>query len=233
MSSLLSMMPEHNFEVHVLRTFTRDLIGWLSRLQASSPQAGNLINHLIHALEQTFRDVEQVYLIWRHERIQSVLQHGFWYARARLEAAMWRRQNGRHPASFPNIYSTNYYYAGTSQAQPLYPPPPAYGSYPPFNNPAPNAGFPGSPQQHGNYSYTQGFRNEPATAGPSGQAPWHEPGSPQFSPPPFPPPYWKPPSPNPAAPPVSPEVYAGAEIATRYLEAVNKAVNVSIDLNAL
>jgi hypothetical protein len=62
--------------VHVLRTFTRDLNGWLDRLRASAPQASETISQLILALNQTFREAELSYMVWRSERVQTVLQHG-------------------------------------------------------------------------------------------------------------------------------------------------------------
>lgn len=54
-----------------------------------------------------------------------------------------------------------------------------------------------------------------------------------FSPPPFPPPNWRPPSPIPGTPPVSTEVLTAVEVAICYLEAVNKAVNLCIEANAM
>jgi len=69
-------MPEHTFDVHVLRTFKRDLIALLTQLQASLPRPSEAINQVIFILNQTFRDVELSYLVWRHERVQTTLQHG-------------------------------------------------------------------------------------------------------------------------------------------------------------
>jgi hypothetical protein len=69
-------MPEHTFDVHVLRTFKRDLIALLTQLQASLPRPSEAINQVIFILNQTFRDVELSYLVWRQERVQSTLQHG-------------------------------------------------------------------------------------------------------------------------------------------------------------
>ena len=68
--------PEHTFDIHVLRTFTRDLNGWIVRLQSTSPDASETINQVIYALNHTFREVELSYRVWRNERIQSILQHG-------------------------------------------------------------------------------------------------------------------------------------------------------------
>jgi len=70
-------------------------------------------------------------------------------------------------------------------------------------------------------------------------------GTPEFRPPPGPPPNWQPQrqqstpphngaaTPVPSSPLLSPDVAAAVEVATRYLEAVNKAVNVCIELNAI
>jgi hypothetical protein len=63
----------------VLRTFTRDLNGWIVRLQSTSPDASETINQVIYALNHTFHEVELSYRVWRNERIQSVLQHGNFY----------------------------------------------------------------------------------------------------------------------------------------------------------
>jgi hypothetical protein len=60
----------------VLRTFTRDLNGWIVRLQSTSPDASETINQVIYALNHTFHEVEHSYRVWRNERIQSVLQNG-------------------------------------------------------------------------------------------------------------------------------------------------------------
>ncbi|KAH9958583.1 hypothetical protein BC827DRAFT_556191 [Russula dissimulans] len=174
---------------------------------------------------------------------------------------MYRRERGRNPAAFPMIYSS-FYYAGAHPAPPPNRPADwqggnpwhsapygATGSYNPVvTNPygTPTAGFSGPQQSHGGYPY----RNEPAgstpVAVPTGGYPsvWPQPGGPtspgglslsgqpEYAPPPYPPPQWKAPSPPPGSPPVSVEVAEAEEIAARYLEAVNKAVNISVDLNA-
>lgn len=76
---LVLRTPEHTFDIHVLRTFTRDLNGWIVRLQSTSPDASETINQVIYALNHTFREVELSYRVWRNERIQSILQHGNYY----------------------------------------------------------------------------------------------------------------------------------------------------------
>lgn len=54
-----------------------------------------------------------------------------------------------------------------------------------------------------------------------------------YPPPPYPPANWKPPDPVPGSPPVSAGAAAAVEVAIRYLEAVNKAVGVCIELDAM
>jgi hypothetical protein len=76
---LHSSMPEHIFDVHVLRTFKRDLIAVLNRLQESLPRPSEAINYVIYMLNQAFHDVELLYLVWRHERVQDTLKHGIYF----------------------------------------------------------------------------------------------------------------------------------------------------------
>ncbi|KAH9988996.1 hypothetical protein BJV77DRAFT_714237 [Russula vinacea] len=163
MSYLLRITPQTDFDVHVLRTFTRELNAWIVRLQATSPHASDTINTVIYALNLTFRDVERSYLVWRNERVQSILQHGFQYARGRIQAAIYRRELGRPAATFPAIFPSFQFaqYAGGSNPSPErstrgLPPAQAegsnyhhantYGAAPPnpWNSPQPQAAqFPG------------------------------------------------------------------------------------------
>jgi hypothetical protein len=55
----------------------------------------------------------------------------------------------------------------------------------------------------------------------------------EFAPPPFPPPNWQPPPPVPGSPPVSVEVSRAVTAAISYLEAVNRAINLCIEGNAI
>lgn len=71
--------PENNFDVHVLRTFTRELNAWIVPLQTTAPHASETINQVIYALNLTFRDVEQSYLVWRNERVQGTLRSGMFF----------------------------------------------------------------------------------------------------------------------------------------------------------
>jgi hypothetical protein len=72
-------MPEHIFDVHVLRTFKRDLIAVLNQLQVSLPRPNDAITYVIYMLDRAFHDVELLYLVWRHERVQDTLKHGIFY----------------------------------------------------------------------------------------------------------------------------------------------------------
>jgi hypothetical protein len=246
-SYLLRITPEHTFDIHVLRTFTRDLNGWIVRLQSTSPNASETINQVIYALNHTFHEVEASYRVWRNERIQSVLQHGFHYARARIQVALWRREQGRPAATFPAIYpafqfsgvinpsperqprslpptqvdasfyqSNTYVPAGPSSApwaSPTSPRPQAAPLFPVQNNAT-------QPPQVGSVTgYTPGF----------GQSSPHV----DYPPPPYPPAHWRPPDPVPGSPPVPAAAAATVEVAIRYLEAVNKAINICIEFDAM
>lgn len=76
LTHLRCRMPENSFDVHHLRTFKISLVAWLLRVQGYSPHASELINQLVFALNQTFREVELSYLVWRNERVQTILKHG-------------------------------------------------------------------------------------------------------------------------------------------------------------
>ena len=170
---------------------------------------------------------------------------GFHYARARIQAALWRRERGRPAATFPAIYpafqfsgvinpsperqprslphtqvDTSFYQhnahvpAGPSSA-PWSPQPQAAQLYPVQNNAAQ------SPPIGSVLSYSPGF----------GQA--HSPHHVDYPPPPYPPAHWRPPDPVPGSPPVPAEAAATVEVAIRYLEAVNKVINICIDFDAM
>lgn len=68
--------PQHPYDVHVLRTYTRELNAWIVRLQLTYPHASDTINHVIYALNNTFHEVELSYMVWRNDRVQTILQHG-------------------------------------------------------------------------------------------------------------------------------------------------------------
>lgn len=132
--------------------------------------------------------------------------------------------------------------------------------YPPSTHvPAGPSSAPWSPQPHAAQLYpvqgnTYTRHNEPATQPPqvgsmTGFAPGFAPGFGQqgitgrlndpppthvdYRPPPFPPTHWRPPDPVPGSPPVPAAAAATVEVAIRYLEAVNKAINICIDFDAM
>ncbi|KAN0120944.1 hypothetical protein V8E52_004213 [Russula decolorans] len=268
-SFLLRITPEHTFDIHVLRTFTRDLNGWIVRLQPSSPNACETINQVIYALNHTFREVEASYREWRNERIQSVLQHGkkkillplirgdnetdpstragFHYARARIQAALWRRERGRPAATFPAIYPA-FQFSGV-----INPSPERQSRSLPLTQvdtslyqhnihvPAGPSSAPWSPQPQSAQLYP--VQNNAAQPPPVGSVTSYSPGfghghSPPhvdnpYPPPPYPPAHWRPPDPVPGSPPVPAAAAATVEVAIRYLEAVNKAINICVDFDAM
>jgi hypothetical protein len=180
---------------------------------------------------------------------------GFQYARGRIQAAIYRRELGRPAATFPAIFPSFQFaqYAGGSNPSPErstrgLPPAPADGSNYhhgnsygaaapiPWNSPQPQAAqFPGqntysrpsepaSPPHAGALGgYASGFVPE----GAGGRV------NEYYPPPPYPPANWKPPDPVPGAPPVPAGAVAAVEVAIRYLETVNKAINICIDLDAM
>jgi hypothetical protein len=172
---------------------------------------------------------------------------GFHYARARIQVALWRREQGRPAATFPAIYpafqfsgvinpsperqprslppnqvdasfyqSNTYVPAGPSSApwaSPTSPRPQAAPLFPVQNNAT-------QPPQVGSVTgYTPGF----------GQSSPHV----DYPPPPYPPAHWRPPDPVPGSPPVPAAAAATVEVAIRYLEAVNKAINICIEFDAM
>lgn len=178
---------------------------------------------------------------------------GFQYARGRIQAAIWRRDRGRPAATFPAVYPS-FQFAGAHNPSPerqaRSPQSPGSqggsGSYfQQANNfgpavpgaTAPGWGGPQSPQPYTAHP----LRNEPAALPQAGAMASYAPGfSPDgsgrmvdYPPPPYPPANWKPPDPVPGSPPVSAGAAAAVEVAVRYLEAVNKAVGVCIELDAM
>jgi hypothetical protein len=190
---------------------------------------------------------------------------GFHYARARIQAALWRRERGRPAATFPAIYpafqfsgvinpsperqqrslppaqvDTSYYQsntyvsAGPSSATWTSPQPQAAQLYTVQNNTYPRHNEPAAqPPQVGSVTgYSPGFGQE----GVPGRLNDHSPVSPphiDYPPPPYPPAHWRPPDPVPGSPPVPAAAAATVEVAIRYLEAVNKAINICVEFNAM
>jgi len=274
---LILRTPERDFDIHVLQTFTNELNRWIVRLQPPTgpAPANETINQVIYALNNTYRDVERQYRVWRNDRIQTILQHGkiffffftyqrrtesypvprvgFTYARTRIEAALWRRERGRPPATFPAIYpaynfsgvmnpslerqhrSDGSYYqpmtyppAGPSTASWGSPQPQAAQHYPIQNNTYPGRSVSAAPAPVA--VYPQGFGQEAVT----GRVNDHPRPHVDYPPPPYPPPaQWRPPDPVPGSPPIPAEAGMAEEVAIRYLEAVNKAISICIEFGAM
>ena len=177
-----------------------------------------------------------------------MVRAGFQYARARIQAALWRRERGR-PNAFPIVYPPFQFSGGSStspERQPrTSPTTPQDGSY---YQAAHGAAVPGastwaSPQSPQPYAIQPSYprHNEPAALPQAGAMGSYTPGfAPDgsgrvidYPPPPYPPANWKPPDPVPGSPPVPAMAQPAVEVAIRYLEIVNKAVNICIDLEAL
>jgi len=183
------------------------------------------------------------------------LRVGFQYSRARVKAAIWRRDQGRPAAAFPGLFNS-FNPAGATPSQPTnHPsgwPANAWGGHghqqggmyhqPNPHGPAVPAADPWSQYPVQN---TPGRSNSELPAQPQARSPTVytpypnmvvSPGGSthqEYPPPPFPPPNWRPPSPVPGTPPVTMEVSKAVEVAICYLEAVNKVVNLCIEANAM
>ena len=184
---------------------------------------------------------------------------GFHYARARIQAALYRRERGRPAATFPAIYPA-FQFSGVINPSPerqprSLPPTQVDTSFYPPSNYAPGSPLSppyASPQPQATQLYPFTRRNEPAAQHPQvGSVTAYSPGfgpegiigrlndhsSPQphidYPPPPYPPAHWRPPDPVPGSPPVPPAAAAIVEVAIRYLEAVNKAINICVDFDAM
>ena len=179
---------------------------------------------------------------------------GFAYSRARIGAACWRRHEGRPPAAFVGYESlyTPFRYAGTTTTnQPC--------AWQAEGGPVTQADmdskyYPGNIvdafAQASNAQRPQ-FTPVPAHISTHAQhVPQQHPASPQsatvdYPPPSYPPPdRFKPQQRQSMMPPnvnvntlrlprPSRAVVAAAEVATRFLEAINKAVNICIELNEM
>jgi hypothetical protein len=185
---------------------------------------------------------------------------GFHYARDRIQAALYRRELGRPAATFPAIYPA-FHFSGVINPSPGQPrslrPAQVDTSFYPSNThvPAGPSSAPWSPQPQAaqlypvqNNTYTR--RNEPASQSPqvgsvtgfspgfgqqgiTGRLSDHPPPHVDYPPPPYPPAHWRPPDPVPGSPPVPAAAAATVEVAIRYLEAVNKAINICIDFGVM
>ncbi|KAI9454571.1 hypothetical protein BJY52DRAFT_1225050 [Lactarius psammicola] len=273
-SNLIRLIPDHCFDVHVLRTSKQSLIVILLRLeeQHGPCRATESIQEVIRALNLTMRDVEEAWRVWRHDYVRVTLRSGislpfpshvtmslssssgFAYIRARIGSACWRRHQGRSPAAFVGYQSLYppFRYAGTSSSEQPWGWQAEVGpvtqadevSYQTYVDP----GNYTSLAQPSTAQYPQFTPTSAHTPTHAASQQYHAPpqsasvGAWDYLPPPYPPPHGyqsqqqqqQPltPSVNAGSPPPSP-VTAAVEVATRFLEAVNKAVNICIELNAM
>ena len=189
---------------------------------------------------------------------------GFHYARARIQAALYRRERGIPAATFPAIYPA-FQFSGVTNPSPerqqprslpsaqggasyyqqpntntYVPPGPSSSSSPTWASPQPQAAQL-SPFQNNTYArpasqspqvgsgYSPGFGQE----GIVGRLNDHPSPHVDYPPPPYPPAHWRPPDPVPGSPPVPAAAAATVEVAIRYLEAVNKAINICVEFDAM
>ncbi|KAH9029872.1 hypothetical protein EDB85DRAFT_2147120 [Lactarius pseudohatsudake] len=252
-SDLMRLIPTHCFDVHVLRTLKQSFATMLSRLEGQHGpcRATESIQEVVRALDLTMRDVEEAWSVWRHEYVRATLRSGFAYIRLRIGSARWRRHHGRPPAAFVGYQSLYppFRYAGNPSSDqswgwqaeagpvtqadvgPTYHQ--AYGNIEEYNYLAQT-----SNAQYPQFTYTPThavFQQFPAPPQSASVGAW------DYPPPPYPPPtgyqsqQQQQPTPSVNAGPssLSPAVVAAVEVATRFLEAVNKAVNICIELNAM
>jgi hypothetical protein len=187
---------------------------------------------------------------------------GFVYIKSRIRAACWRRYHGRSPAAFvgyqslypafrytvtPSInnQSSGWQAEGRSvtQADVVSTYHHTYGNlgvgdYTSLAQPSDSqCQFTPAPSHTSTQTVPQQYHASPQSASVTVGA-W------DYAPPPYPPPHsyqsqQQPLIPNVSAAlatgslPLSPAVVAAGEVATRFLEAVNKAVNICIELNAM
>lgn len=133
----------------------------------------------------------------------------------------------------PSFYQANTYAAAGPSAGPWGSPQPQAAQLFPVQNTA----YPRRNDEHATQphvggsptSYTPGFGQEGIIGRLNDPLPPYV----DYPPPPYPPAHWRPPDPVPGSPPVPAAAAAAVEIAIRYLEAVNKAINICIDFDAM
>ncbi|KAI9440144.1 hypothetical protein H4582DRAFT_1579552 [Lactarius indigo] len=244
-SNLMTLIPTQCLDVHVLRTSKQSIVAVLLRLEGQYGlcRETESIQEVIRALSLTMRDVEEAWGVWRHECVRTTLRSGFAYIRVRIGSARWRRGQGRPPAAFVGYQSLYppFRYAGAPSSDQSWGRQAGAGSVTQAVEVSGTIGEYNSLAQTSNPQYPQ-FTYAPIHA-----VSQHHHAPPQsasvgawdYPPPPYPPPTGyqsqQQPIPNVNAGPssLSPDVVAAVEVATRFLEAVNKAVNICIELNAV
>ncbi|KAH9006658.1 hypothetical protein EDB83DRAFT_2463014 [Lactarius deliciosus] len=249
-SDLMHLMTEHSFDVDVLRRLKQSVVVVLLRLEEEfGCRATEPIQNIVRVLNSTMWDIEEAWRIWRHDHVRATLQSGFASIRARICAG---RYQGRFPTAFAEYQSPNLLsgYARTPsndrpggwQAEARPGPVTQADEVSTYYDTHGNLGEHTSLAQPSDAQYSQfthtstnavfeQFRALPRSA-PVGAGD-------------YPPPPCLPsqsyqlqqqqltPNVNAEPPSLSPAVEAAAEVAMRFLEAVNKAINICIELNAM
>jgi hypothetical protein len=224
-------------------------------------RATESIQEVIRALNFTMRDVEEAWNVWRSNFVRATLQNGFAYTRARIRAACYRRHLGRSPAAFVGYQSlyppfryagisntTNQPWASQAEGGPVTQADDVFT----YNL--------GNLENYIAFAQASDAQRPQFTLAPAHTSTHAQPVSKQYQAPPqnaavgaldYLPPSYPPPhsyqSQQQQQPlmhnvnvtrasgsqPPSPAVAAAVEVATRFLEAVNKAVNICIELNAM
>jgi hypothetical protein len=223
-------------------------------------RATESIQEVIRALNFTMRDVEEAWNVWRSDYVRCTLRDGFAYTKARIRAACYRRYQGRPSAAFVGYQSlyTPFRYAGISNTtnQPWV----WQGEVGPATQA--NEVFTYNLGTLGNnidFAQASNARRPQLTPVPAHTSTHSQPVSKPYQAQPqsaavgpidYPPPSHPPPrsyqsqqqqplrlnvnaARTSGLQPPSPAVVAAVEVATRFLEAVNKAVNICIELNAM
>ncbi|KAN0138866.1 hypothetical protein V8E53_003254 [Lactarius tabidus] len=262
-SHLMNLIPGPCFDVHVLRTSKQNFEMVLMGLEAQyGPcRATESIQEVIRALNFTMRDVEEAWNVWRSEYVRGTLRDGFAYTKSRIRAACYRRYQGRPPAAFVGYHSLYppFRYAGISNTSNQ----PWVGQVAGGPVTQVDEVFTSNHGNLGasiTFAQASGAQRPQLTPAPVHTSTHAQPVSKQYQAPPqsaavgaldYPPPSHPPPhsyqpqqqqqplrhnvnaARTPALQPPTPAVVAAVEVATRFLEAVNKAVNICIELNAM
>ncbi|KAH9178384.1 hypothetical protein EDB89DRAFT_1171098 [Lactarius sanguifluus] len=243
-SDLMHLMTGLSFDVDVLRRLKQSFIVVLLRLEEEfGCRATEPVQNIIRVLNLTMRDIEEAWRVWRHDYIRAALRSGFASIRARVCAGQYQ---GRSPAALAEYQSPDPLsaYAGTPSNDQL-------GGWRAEARPGPvtqadgvstyydthgNLGEPTSLAQPSNAQYSQFTYTSTNTVFEQFHALSRSAsvGAGDCPPPPSLPPQGyqlqqlQQPTPNVNAgpPSLSPAVEAAAEVATRFLEAVNKAINI-------
>lgn len=182
--------------------------------------------------------------IYRRERGRPAATFPAIYPAFHFSGVSMNPSPERQPRSVPPAQvDTSFYPANThvpagpsSSSAPWSPQPQSAQLYPPVQNNNTAYGRRNEPAaQHPQVGSPTGFSPGFGQQGITGRLNDHPPPHVDFDypPPPYPPAHWRPPDPVPGSPPVPPAAAATVEVAIRYLEAVNKAINICIEFDAM